>query len=224
MNDQEIARAYNTNYSTPNYFGDKRWLYKPFVRALVSEAGLAPGASVLDAGCGQGFFSALIAEEGMDVLGVDLSEVGIEAARRAYGKLARFEVGDILQLPADRKFDCVFTRSCSLYNTMGFAEDTSVTDYLLRHVAQGGVLVFDYYTRLSARQISSTWRYHTLADAGSHFSRYDNARIRFSVRLETRLLGRHSFLPAMSSLSALLSRTTGIGGELVAFVDSGHAP
>lgn len=54
------------------------------------------GASVLDVGCGQGFFSYLFRKHGMTVCGIDVSEVGIRAAQNAYGHLGiSFVVADI---------------------------------------------------------------------------------------------------------------------------------
>lgn len=56
---------------------------------------------VLDSGCGTGENALLMAQRGMDVLGVDLSSTAIERARRKAkdrGLAAEFAVGDILRL------------------------------------------------------------------------------------------------------------------------------
>ena len=217
----EIRAAYDKFYSTPNHFGDRVWLFRPFVRALLAHIGVRYGSLVLDAGCGQGLFSALFAEAGMNVLGVDMSEVGILSARRQFGQSgARYEVGDVLKLQELNAFDLVFTRSLSLYNVDDFASTTTVTDRLLSYVRPGGTFVFDYFTRFrtASQRQSSAWRYHTLAQARSHFSAFPSARLRFSTRLETPLLGRASFTKPVTTVAAGLSRITGLGGELVAIV------
>ncbi len=219
----ETVKAYDAKYKTPNFFSDRSWLYRPFVKALISKAELGSGARLLDVGCGQGFFTALFAEQGIDAQGIDVSSVGIEAAKSSCKiSSTRFKVGNILQLPIEEQFDCVFTRSCSLYNTTDFPYDTSVTDQLIRHVRPGGVLIFDYYTRLSENAKSEGWLYHSKAQVKEHFAKYSNAEIYFSLRLEARLLGSFSFSPITSFIANVLSRTFGMGGELVVFVRLDH--
>lgn len=213
---QNVAATYDRFYRQPNYFKYRDWLYRPFVRALVRAAGLRPGLRLLDVGCGQGFFTSLFAEAGLDALGVDLSAQGIAQAKSAPSGGARFEVGDALHLPYQSDFDCVFTRSCSLYNHPDFASRRDVTDALLRYVRPGGLLIFDYYTNLCPRKPRDAWRYHSLPDARRHFAPYTGARVCFSLRLDTLLLGRYAF--GFGPLNALVSRLAGLGGELVAFV------
>jgi SAM-dependent methyltransferase len=214
---ENVAASYDQFYRQPNYFQYRDWLYRPFIRALIKTAGLQKGNRVLDIGCGQGFFTSLFADEGMDSLGADLSAEGVAQARNFYGKSgAKFEVGDALRLPYASTFDCVYSRSCSLYNRPDFAEQREVTDALLGYVRPGGVLIFDYYTNLCARKPQDSWRYHSLDEARRHFSAYPGSRVYFSLRFDTLLLGRHAF--GFSGVSALGSRISGVGGELVAMV------
>lgn len=65
---------------------------------------------VLDAACGEGYGSALLAESARSVHGVDLSTAAIEHARRRYGEEAslQFSVADVTDLPfAENSFDRV---------------------------------------------------------------------------------------------------------------------
>lgn len=68
------------------------------------------GRDVLDAACGEGYGSALLAAEARSVLGVDISEQAIAHAARRYGDRTnlRFERGDVacLALP-ERSVDVV---------------------------------------------------------------------------------------------------------------------
>ena len=54
--------------------------------ASIELLGLAPGARVLDAGCGFGRFAAALAKQGCETVGVDISPAAIaEAERRCPG-------------------------------------------------------------------------------------------------------------------------------------------
>src|SRR3954447_13222510 len=71
-------------------------------------ASLASGRRVLDAGCGLGYGTRILAQAGAaEATGVDLAEAVVEAAR-ADAPEATFEVADIRSLPfADGSFDLV---------------------------------------------------------------------------------------------------------------------
>jgi SAM-dependent methyltransferase len=213
----EIAASYDRFYRQPNYFHYRGWMYRPYIRSLIAMAGLKKGSRVLDAGCGQGFFTSLFAAAGMDALGADISAEGVAQAKNFHGGSgAKFEVGDALRLPYMDAFDCVYSRSCSLYNRPDFAEHRALTDALLGYVRPGGMLIFDYYSNLAARKQNDSWRYHSLREVRRHFSVYPGSRIYFSLRFDTLLLGRHAF--ALTGVNALASRLSGIGGDLVALV------
>ncbi|ONK13802.1 class I SAM-dependent methyltransferase [Streptomyces sp. MP131-18] len=74
----------------------------------------APPAEVLDAGCGTGSLSLLLAEDGHRVVGVDLSQKMIQRARAKFAAAqveGRFLVGDAAVPPADgTSFDAVLCR------------------------------------------------------------------------------------------------------------------
>jgi SAM-dependent methyltransferase len=219
MKNEGVANGYDECYRTPNYFRDRRWLYRSFVKALIAKAKLRPGACLLDAGCGQGFFTSLFAENGLKTLGVDISPVGIAAATQAYGSTrATFMAGDLLKLGMKNKFDCIFTRSCSLYNATSFEEARDVTDMFLSYLREDGILIFDYYSRLKPTCRSEGWIYHSIRSVQRHFSPYQGVDVYFSLRLEALLLGKFALTRGVSSVSAWLSSLTGAGGEIVAFV------
>jgi SAM-dependent methyltransferase len=81
---------------------------KQEVDFLVDALALAPGARVLDAGCGPGRHSLELARRGMNVVGIDASPDFIALARQAAGDLAvEFHERDIRALTYDAEFDAV---------------------------------------------------------------------------------------------------------------------
>jgi len=69
-------------------------------------------AHVLDAACGEGYGSALLAQSAASVEGVDISEQAVAHAKQRYGELANvnFQVADCTRLPfPDNKFDRVIS-------------------------------------------------------------------------------------------------------------------
>lgn len=219
MSPTEISKGYDERYRSSNYFRYRTWLYRPLVKALVERAGLQRGGRLLDAGCGQGLFTSLFAECGLDAVGVDISLNGVCSAREMYGPSgAKFELGDILELGWRNEFDCVFTRSCSLYNSKEFEKEHGVTDRLLRYVRPGGVLIFDYYSKLGGKEKPQQWIYHSLATVRNHFFRYPGAEVYFSLRFDTMIFGKLALARRVTRASARLSQWMGIGGELIALV------
>lgn len=214
-----VRIAYDSKYSDSNFFLYRKWLYRSYVKALAKRAGLERGSMVLDAGCGQGFFTALLGDLGFAATGVDLSSVGIESARREYEREnVRFFVGDVLDLPYRDQFDAVFIRSCSLYNVDDLYGCRDVTSRLLEYVRPGGVLVFDYYSRLAKSDARQEWRYHNLNDLKRHFEDFNGTKHFFSLRFDSILLGVWSFSGIVSRINEMVSRYSGVGGELVAIV------
>src|SRR5262249_6263843 len=122
------ADFYNESYKKKNYFGYWTWLYAPQVSSLVKFCGLERGDSLLGIGCGQGVFSYFFSKHGLKVHGIDISETGIRMAESLYGRFGiTFSVADIRTATFPEQFDCIFVRSCSLYNNDVFPiqkEDT----------------------------------------------------------------------------------------------------
>lgn len=73
--------------------------------------GLRPGERVLDSGCGPGFLAALLAEHGIEVVGTDLSRVGVERTRARGIEAYQVDL-DTERLPfPDGSFDAVIANS-----------------------------------------------------------------------------------------------------------------
>lgn len=66
------------------------------------------GGRVLDAACGAGWGTALLAERAAEAVGIDVSPPAIAEARREHGERASFHEGDLLETPfGDGEFDHV---------------------------------------------------------------------------------------------------------------------
>ena len=209
------ADFYDTVYKRTNYFRYPSWLYGAYVSSLIGFCGLKKGASVLDVGCGQGLFSYLFAKNGLKVHGIDISATGIHSANELYRHLGiKFAIADVRAATFPQQFDCIFVRSCSLYNTTEFPHDRQVTYSLFRHLKSGGTFIFAYNSNFSSR-VSPKWRYHSLQDVRRHFSEWPNSEIFFLNKLTTYLLRRLSFTRTVGRLNILLSKACGAGGDVV---------
>lgn len=110
--------------------------------------GLAPGARVLDAGCGAGRHACEFARRGYITTGVDLSEELLKVARtRGTGASApTFLHGDLRTLVVAREFDVAVL----LDSTLGLHEDGETVEILRRLSASlvpGGRLVVEVLNR-----------------------------------------------------------------------------
>ncbi|ONH25358.1 SAM-dependent methyltransferase [Pseudofrankia asymbiotica] len=113
---------------------------------IVSRLGLAPGSRILDAPCGSGRHSLLLAARGHRVTGVDISPEAVTHARAAAataGLDVDFTVGDMRDVPRTGAFD---TALC-LGNSFGYLDPAGTAQFvsaLAGAVRPGGGLVIDF--------------------------------------------------------------------------------
>lgn len=99
--------------------------FMPKVIELCGPRERLAGARVLDVGCGNGFTCGEFAKLGCQVAGTDLSQTGIEAARRAYPQ-CRFELlsatDDLLERLGGEPFDFIVSTEVveHLYDPRGY--------------------------------------------------------------------------------------------------------
>jgi SAM-dependent methyltransferase len=79
------------------------------VAFLVGALGLAPGQRVLDVGCGPGRHAHALAAEGLEVVGVDISQRFVDLARADAPPGATFERADARALTYDAEFDAAIS-------------------------------------------------------------------------------------------------------------------
>jgi len=97
------AEEYDAWYRTPR----GSWIGEAEYRLLYRLLAPAPGASLLDVGCGTGYFTRRFALDGHPATGVDLDAtmLAVARARRLAGE--RYVRGNALALPfEDAEFDC----------------------------------------------------------------------------------------------------------------------
>ncbi|HZQ00214.1 MAG TPA: class I SAM-dependent methyltransferase [Reyranella sp.] len=113
-----------------------------FSRIVLEAAQAKAGERVLDVGCGTGATTAELAQAvgaGGHVLGVDISETLVGAARAQKLANATFEVGDAARFPfTGQSFDLVFSR----FGVMFFADPVAAFENLRRALKPGGRLTF----------------------------------------------------------------------------------
>lgn len=94
----------------PHLYKDSHSYVSEYGKALLKYVNNGPGRKILDLGCGTGILTNELAKGGADVLGIDLSEEMISAAKKNY-PFIKFEIADILNLPYENTFDTVFSNA-----------------------------------------------------------------------------------------------------------------
>ena len=119
------------------------WLYRKHLESFLDQmyrmlASTEP-ATVLDAGCGEGFVVDYLARRDADlrIVGVDLSAAAVDYAQAHFGDRARFRTGSVYKLPfSDRSFDTVL---CS--EVLEHLDDPDRAVEELKRVARKAVLI-----------------------------------------------------------------------------------
>jgi SAM-dependent methyltransferase len=155
---EETIAAKSTAHPHPNQFVEVAPLYDKlmhdvpypswvrYVHELLDQASLSP-KRVLDLACGTGNVSELLAREGFEVVGVDIAEGMVAAARSkaAAERLPiRYAVQDaaVLNLPG-----CEFDLCVSLFDSLNYVLDPArlqmAFERVFAHLFSGGLFLFD---------------------------------------------------------------------------------
>lgn len=135
---------------------------------------------ILDVGCGPGFFSCLLAEEGHWVIGIDRSEDMLKYARinaERLGVSAEFMVMDANRLEFDDdSFDLIVSRNV----TWTFDEPENVYNEFYKKLKTGGkLLIYDanwhmpFYNPETLKRVRENERWY-LETFGREFKVYDD--------------------------------------------------
>lgn len=114
----EHAPAYDDNCFTKNTLRE--------VDFLIETLGLAPGASILDVGCGTGRHAVELARRGYAVTGVDISAGMLaQAAKRAReaGVAVAFHRADATRFLPDRRYDAAICLCEGAFGLLGGGDD-----------------------------------------------------------------------------------------------------
>ncbi len=226
----DISSAGHVNLAGPRQHGngDSRELvsartaflgagyYAPFAREVCGRAaGYAEGGVIIDAGCGDGYYSLLAAGmSGGALLGLDLSKYAVAAASKAARRQssdAAFAVAGIFDMPVrDGCADVVMNL---------FAP--CAPDEFARVLKPGGHLIVagagrDHLAGLRAviyDEVTPNTRRADLPGSGA-FIQVDTARVRYTVTLT-----RAADVQSLFSMTPYYYRTSAAGRERLAGLD-----
>lgn len=131
----ELADSYASDVRTNPY---NAHLEFPATTSLVPDV---DGSRVLDAGCGTGVYAEWLADQGADVVGVDVSEEMLSRARERTGSSVEFhraDLGSRLSFADSDSFDGIVSALALSY----VAEWTETFSEFARILRPGGFLVF----------------------------------------------------------------------------------
>lgn len=140
---RRVAQHYETLMRGVDY---QMWIsYLKLVWAFV---GVQP-CRVLEIGCGTGRLCRMLAEEGYEVTGIDVSPDMIREAnilRETEALEIRFEVQDAADLILGEVYDAAFSFFDSLNNILDSASFSQALARAYAHLRPGGVFLFDLNT------------------------------------------------------------------------------
>ncbi len=141
-----LKRRLKATWMAGNYDYFSRFMESSAVEFL-DRLDVAPGAELLDIGCGSGQLALIAARRGVRATGVDIAANAIAAARgraQAEGLAARFDEGDAEALPyPDASFDVV----ASIFGAMFAPRPELVAAEMLRVCRPGGRVAMANWTK-----------------------------------------------------------------------------
>jgi len=151
---------------------------RALIHHLVHYLNAPSGSLALDVGCGEGRFAIPLAENGFQVVGIDLEEQRILKAKEQERPGLSFYVHDMRNVFRANYFDYVF----NFYTSFGYFEKAQDTQRAAKAFVQslkpGGTLVIDFLN--PQKTIAQLVKNESFTREGIHFNlerKYDGRRI-----------------------------------------------
>ena len=203
-------RAYDEYYTDQNlsnpYFYHKPKKEGRFLDSLMARFGILPNQRILDIGCGNGFYSWLFHQRGLQVTGVDRSAKAIDYCQKTYGPACNWICGDAFGLNQPRHFDYAFCFWFMYFNAFeDLRQAENDANRLMGYLRPGGTLFFLWHSDLTAVRLPpdrfSVMNY-TIPQLKQLFSGYSTEAYAIdSPAGICRILGRFSFNKYVTRLS-----------------------
>jgi len=116
----------------------------PYWRRLCAQY----GGPILELACGSGRLTIPLADEGMDVEGLDISPAMLALAREksdARGLKLLWHLGDMTDFLVDRKFSFIFLPNNSVAHLLRWVDLVSCLNRVKRHLKKDGRFALDYF-------------------------------------------------------------------------------
>ncbi len=157
--------------------GDVHWMEdeepSPLVEELVKDLKDKKNADVLEIGCGNGRDSIFMAEEGCNVVAIDVAPEAVKVAKKkAKGvKNVIFEVGDAEELKyKDKSFDAVYSVAA-----LGFSLLQPAMREIYRVLRSNGIAKLFLYTRMKTGE---KWTYGWSPEDIKKIAKEENFKIK----------------------------------------------
>lgn len=125
-----------------------------FISKICQYLALKPGSTALDLACGKGRHARVMAQQGLQVIGLDLSPSSILEAQKSAIPNLSFYVHDMREVWLANHFDVVF----NIFTSFGYFDDPLEDEKVIHAIHQGlkpgGLFVFDY---LNAHFVEETF-------------------------------------------------------------------
>ncbi len=120
--------------------------WKDYLLRIMYLYRVSPSASIAELGCGTGTMTGLLVEEGLDVMGLDISSDMLAEARKKYPDISFLEA-DMRDFKLPEKKD-VIVSICDSINYVLTTEDLVKTFSSVReNLNEGGIFIFDLKTK-----------------------------------------------------------------------------
>ena len=120
--------------------------WKDYLLRMMYLYRVSPSASIAELGCGTGTMTGLLVEEGLDVMGLDISSDMLAEARKKYPDISFLEA-DMRDFKLPEKKD-VIVSICDSINYVLTTEDLVKTFSSVReNLNKGGIFIFDLKTK-----------------------------------------------------------------------------
>ena len=174
MNDTNVFDAYSHYYDL--LYKDKNYDSEVnYIHSLLKEHGVS-GSEVLEFGSGTGGHGRLLAENGYNIIGIELSESMVQNAQQSDG--FRSQLGDIRTVRMGRSFNAVL----ALFHVVSYQtsnEDViAVFQSAATHLEKGGLFIFDVWYSPAVYNLRPETRVKRMADNNIEITRIAEPNIR----------------------------------------------